>query len=129
MSKTAAVLAGLGALVVVGLIIVGGYLGGFWLSENSQRRSLNIQQHLQNKRTSILRQSYNFQSATNDRVENLISSINAIDVQLTYPGAPTAQLQAQRTGLVTQACQAADQLTGAFTTPDVLAFQRANCAH
>lgn len=92
-SVMATVLATIAGIMVVVLIIVGGYLGGWWLKKD-----------IVNRDASINNGGYNRQSA-------LVSSILDDIKEVEGPNVPANQ----RRAIISQICDNAAQLTGAFT--------------
>jgi hypothetical protein len=89
---SAAIGAVVGAILLVGGIVVGGYQLGWWLKANN----------------------YGSQLAYQTKLESTITDVASIDVQLDSPNTPASEkagLQGQRTAIVRQGCSAANLLT------------------
>jgi hypothetical protein len=100
---SAAIGAVVGAILLVGGIVVGGYQLGWWLKANNTNR----QQHIDRK-------NYGSQLAYQTKLESTITDVASIDVQLDSPNTPASEkagLQGQRTAIVRQGCSAANLLT------------------
>jgi hypothetical protein len=107
----------LGGVVVICGLAVGGWQGGWWLKSSATNHIAHI-----------YGQSYGAQTADVQEVENLISQINGIDVQINSTATPADEksaLQAQANALVTQACD----LAGNITSPpqEIVTFVSTNC--
>lgn len=68
-----AILLTLGALTLLAAIVVGGYLGGWWLQNNSAQRQTHLIQHGDSAQTSYA-----------DAVENNLITIHSLDAQKLY---------------------------------------------
>lgn len=91
----ATILAVVGFVAVIALVGVGGYLGGWWLTEDSVNRQARIDQD-----------SYSRQNAL---VEQILDDVREAE----DPNVPPAQ----RTAIIDQICDSAAKLTGAIDLP------------
>jgi len=104
-------------LVGIVLIAIGGWQLGWWMKNYSVNQNARIYQN-----------GYGAQSAWSERVQNEISTIRGIDVQIAAPQTPATEvsaLQSQRAALVTQACQKAAQINQ--PPSDVATFISTDC--
>jgi len=92
-------------------ILVGGYLGGWWLREDRVQRTAEIDE------TTFARQT-----ALQNEVLDLNRDIRNIDVQLnTATEQQRPALVAQRQATVNRFCDAHGRMTGSVTIPDNVA--------
>ena len=107
MSTTKNFLAGVAALLVVIGIIVGGYLGGWWLREDAVNREGDIR-----------RNQFEVQETARDEVIRQATDIAMIDVDLANPELSDQQraaLEGQKRAMITQLCNVASDITGSVT--------------
>jgi hypothetical protein len=117
MTKTTAVLAAILAVIVAVGIVVGGYLGGWW-----------IRKDVTNRQQRIDRQNYGTQLGYQTALNEKITEIKGIDVQLADPRTPSyekAALSAQRKALVDAACAIHPNLTS--EPANIAAWTSTNC--
>ncbi len=117
MSKSASILAAIGAILLVVVITVGGYLGGWWLNENA----VNRQGRINNK--SFARQN----ALREDALDKKRTALD-IDVQLTQATPEQSQaLRAQRVAVISQFCDDVAQMTGAQIPDTIATFANQEC--
>lgn len=106
------------AIIVIVAIIVGGYLGGWWLREDAINRD-----------SAINNDSYARQTALQEELIDKYGTVADIDVQLTTATDEQAgPLRAQRTAVLNQFCLAYSQYTGTVSLPDtVYAYAEREC--
>jgi hypothetical protein len=115
MNKTVVVLVSILVAIAVVAILVGGYLGGWWLNKDVTNR----QQHID-------RQNYGTQLGYITSVQNKIADIHAIDVQIATANAEGKDaLTAQKQAIVTQACHTASLITQ--KPDDIASFVSSHC--
>lgn len=114
------VLATVVTLIIIGVIIVGGYQLGWWLRGNAVNRNAKIN-----------RTSYEVQQTYVEKSLDDIALVRSIDAQIADPAdkSDIPQLRAQRIATVTEACDAIGRLTssGAGPQPDIQAFHDSEC--
>lgn len=113
-----AVASAVGLIVLIVGILVGGYLGGWWLEADVVDREARIRE-----------QTFARQTALQAEVQTLFQDIKDIDVQLTYANdEQDAALGAQRKAIVIRLCDAFGRMTGTVTIPDsIRAFAGGEC--
>lgn len=95
------VLLGLAGVVVVIAIIVGGYLGGWWLKKDINNRSAHVN-----------RTTFEQQATYRDEMVRKIQDVKAIDVQLVASPEIADQLRAQRVAIVNIVCRDNTHISG-----------------
>lgn len=109
-------------LIVVGLVFVGVGVGLWRLHWWMFSKGVNYQAH-------IYEQSYGAQSAYLQQLEQEISEIRGVQVQINAPSTPKSErssLQAQLTALSNQACSNAGLITSPLPVQEAQ-FVHANC--
>jgi hypothetical protein len=94
---------GVGALVLLGLLILGGWQAGWWFSnQNATRTNQQIQNGVSN------------QSTLRGQITSKIADVDAITVQIADPANSPMKsaLRAQRMAIAGLACSDATQITG-----------------
>ena len=112
------VAATIGGLVLIVVIVVGGWQLGWWATQNGQQRSVRINQ-----------QGLAAQSADIDQLRNEITTVTSIQVQIADPQTPASELpslRSQANALTTEACGIADEITPPLPT-DEASFAASNC--
>lgn len=109
-------------IVVIGIITVGGYLGGWWLQNDSSVRSDKILKSQTERRTQINRKSTGYQEAQVDQILDLISEMQELD---TLPD-QTDQIVAQRENIRVRACRMSAKVLPEFNN-DIAAFRVKDC--
>lgn len=117
------ILGGVAALVTAALVVVGGWDLGWWTATAATKHQLPII----NAQNHNFRASYSFQQTLRDELQQELSDIASINVQITEFPASAAALRAQRAAVTTQACGQASQLTGGDIPANVQAFVSTNC--
>ena len=98
------ILGSVGGIIVVALIIVGLFFGGWWVYQYSISRSAEIR-----------RNQFEIQKTDRDEMLRQAVQIEGIDVQLANPTLSDDQkaaLKGQRQAMVTQLCNVASSITG-----------------
>lgn len=93
-------------MVFIG-ILVGGYLGGWWLREDAVNREGEIR-----------RNQFEVQETARDEVIRQATGIAQIDVDLANPELSDQQrdaLEGQKRAMITQLCNVASDITGSIT--------------
>lgn len=113
MTTVGAVFATLGALIVLGGIVVGGYLGGWWLKTD-----------INNRQAHLNRTTFEQQTTYRDEMVRKIEDVQAIDAQLA--ATPSPELQAQHQAIVNIVCRDNTHINGGLdrTTAE---FVRKEC--
>ena len=104
-------------LAIIAAIVIGGWQLGWWASNSATNHRAHIYEH-----------SYGTQSAYVEQDRNLISQVTTIDVQLNDPATPASEhpsLTAQKSAIVTQACNMAHSITE--PPSDIAQFMSAHC--
>lgn len=117
MSPVKWILATIGCLALLAGIVIGGWQLGWWMKSYSVSRNAQIYHN-----------SYGAQSADEQQAQNLITQVSTIQVQITDPAVPPAELpalRAQENNIITQACAIIENITQ--PTPDVVSFASQNC--
>lgn len=109
-------------IIVIAMIVVGGYQLHWWLRKNAVNRNSKIN-----------RQSYEVQQTYHEKALDDIAQVRAVDAQLAEQGLTAdlrAQLRAQKVAIITQTCDAISRLTisGAGIDPDIQTFHDQECA-
>lgn len=105
-SVAAGILATIGTILVIGLVVVGGYLGGWWLQEDAVNRTAQINQN-----------SYGRQVA-------LVDDITRKYAEIQNPNLPEPQKQA----IVTEMCVDFGFLTGKVQiNPNIANYLNTEC--
>lgn len=111
------VVAGVLSVVMIFVVVFGGWELGWWFKTQNTNRNTHLYQH-----------SYGAQTADNDAFQNDLQAIAAINVQIQTPGNSVAEinaLKAQRQAVMNQACVVGKRL---YQPPaDVLYFVKVNC--
>lgn len=118
MNKTSIVLASILSLILLVAIAVGGYLGGWWLKEDSVNRTQNIR-----------RGSFEYQETRRDEIVRQASNLTDLDVALANPDLTAEQkgaIRAQREAARTQLCNIASDISG-NVSPDVTSIVNEEC--
>lgn len=110
------ILASLGALVLLGALILGGWQAGWWFKQHN----LNRQNHLN-------RSSYGNQQTLRDEITKKLSAVIDLDVQIVSNPVNKAQLVAQRHAVANIVCSDAEQVTGDTLPFDQLQWVNQNC--
>ena len=100
-------------------ILVGGWLGGWWLKEESVNRNSQINND-----------SYARQTALTEEIVDLHTQIADLDVRAAGDVTPEQKtlILTQRASLVNNLCSAFDQTTGTATLPtDIYTFTAQEC--
>lgn len=95
---------GVGVVILLALIVVGGYLGGWWLQKDTINRQNRIDRH-----------SYEVQQTYREKVIDAANTVADIDVQIADPSVTQEQkdaLEAQRRAVVTQGCDNEQRISG-----------------
>lgn len=107
-------------VAVIGAVIVGGYLGGWWL-----------QKDINNRQAHLNRTTFEQQTTYRDEMVRKIQDVRSMDVQLTQvPVSDTdelAKLKAQRISIVNIVCRDNTHISGGLDT-DTAAFVSQECA-
>lgn len=101
MSKAGVALATIGSIILVIVIVVGGYLGGWWLKTDVNNR----QAHLN-------RTTFEQQTTYRDEMVRKIQDVKAIDVQIVEAPDAVDQLKAQRVAIVNIVCRDDTHISG-----------------
>lgn len=99
------ILAGAAALALVVAIVVGGYLGGWWLRKDTTDRQVSIDNR-----------QLGTQTAWRDEATDLINTIDLLPEGATQVGA-----------LTNQACDLIGRLTNPYLSDDLAIFQSQEC--
>ncbi len=113
-----AVLITIASLLLLAIIVVGGWQLGWWMKSYSTSRNARIYQ-----------QSYGAQSANINEVESLIVTAKGISVQLADPNTPaseTSALKAQQVAVTNEICSRALTITPPLPSTEA-AFVAAHC--
>lgn len=107
-----------GAAILIAAVLVGGYLGGWWLQEDAVDREAGIRER-----------TFARQTALQAEVQDLYRDVRDIDVQITYANdEQDAALKAQRKAIVIKLCDAYGRMTATVTIPDdIRAFAGKEC--
>lgn len=100
-SVAAVVLAVFGAMILIVLIVVAGYQGGWWLQKSNANHGAQIR-----------RASDGAQTAYRAEMVRKIQDVKAIDVQIAESPEATAVLTAQRVAIVNIVCSDNAQIQG-----------------
>ena len=112
-----AVFAVVGAVVIAAGVVIGGWQLGWWMKSYAVNRNARIFQ-----------QGYGAQSAYEEELHGLIVQIDQVEVQITAPQTPSAEvaaLQAQKQAMVTQGCGIEQKL--AMPSAEAQQFAAAEC--
>ena len=107
----------LASLALVAGVAIGGWNLNWWMANSSTNHIAHIYHN-----------SYGAQSADEQQVQNLVTSIYGMDSQIASPATPASEvsaLQAQRIATITQACGLAANINE--PTPDIARFVSADC--
>jgi hypothetical protein len=99
---TKQIIAIVAVLVLIAAVLVGGYLGGWWLRKDVTNRDAEIR-----------RCQYEVQETARDEIIRQSVAIEAIDAQLANPDLTSQQglaLQGQQTAMITQLCNVASSI-------------------
>lgn len=116
MSAVKAVAVSIGAVFLIGVIVVGGYLGGWWLQTDTT-----------NRHSKLLRKSFERQATYRDEMVRKIEDIVSIDVQLVQSPELAPQLGAQRKALVHIVCRDNGYIQGGLDS-DTSIFVAKECS-
>jgi hypothetical protein len=109
-----------GGVVLVALVVVGGWQAGWWFHGQNVNRTSRLYQH-----------SYGRQTALRDDISTKLGTVADITVQLgdtSISAGQRAALKAQRLAVVRIVCQDAEQVnTVTDLPPDQQTFVGANC--
>ena len=108
-------LAAVGAAIVFVLVVVGGYLGGWWLQTDTTNRTSKLN-----------RKSFERQATYRDEMVRKISDVETIDLQIVQSPELAPQLQAQRLAVVHIICRDNTYIQGGLDT-DTAAFVGKEC--
>lgn len=101
------VLATIGVILAGVAVLVGGYLGGWWLEEDVTQRTAEIRED-----------TFARQTALQDEILGLYDDITKVDVQITDANEEQARaLRAQREAMVTKICDAQARLNEGTNIP------------
>lgn len=118
MSKATIVLASILGVILLVAIAIGGYLGGWWLKEDSVNRTQNIR-----------RGSFEYQETRRDEIVRQAATLTDLDVTLANPDLNAEQkgaIRAQREAARTQLCNIASDISG-DVSPDVASIVNEEC--
>lgn len=108
-------LAFVGAAILFVLVVVGGYLGGWWLQKDVNNRTAHIN-----------RTSFEQQTTYRDEMIRRIQDVRAIDVQIAENPSAAPQLNAQRIAIVNIVCRDNTHISGGLDT-DTATFVGKEC--
>lgn len=104
------------AIVVIAAIVLGGWEIGWWF--NTQ--NVNREAHLN-------RNGYSNQQTLRDQINQNISNVQSLTVQISEIPGSASQLKAQRYAIVNMVCSSALQVTGDPLPPFDAQFVSTNC--
>jgi hypothetical protein len=110
------VLVGVAAAVVVLAVIVGGYLGGWWLNTD-----------INNRQAHLNRTTFEQQTTYRDEMVRRIQDVKAIDLQIGQSPDQAPQLQAQRRAIVDIVCRDNTHINGGLDS-STAAFVERECS-
>ena len=105
------------ALVLIALIVVGGWNLGWWMKAYSVKKNAEIYQH-----------SYERQTALQQEMLSNIATVQQIQVQIAETsGAEQQALEAQQHAIIEQVCNDNQTLLQSSETPEIMQFVQNNC--
>lgn len=105
----------LGGLVLVVLLVLGGYFGGWWLRTDIANRGAHLR-----------RATFEQQTTYRDEMVRKIADVRSIDTQITEAPDQAPQLQAQRRAVVDIVCRDNTHINGGLD-PATASFVEREC--
>lgn len=103
------------AAIVIVLVVVGGYLGGWWLKTD-----------VTNRNSKLVRGSFEQQTTYRDEMIRRISDVQSIDLQIAQSPELRPQLEAQRRAIVNIVCRDNTHIQGGLDN-SIAAFVSKEC--
>lgn len=116
MNAVSKVIVGIAVAVLVVAVIVGGYLGGWWLNKD-----------INNRQAHLNRTTFEQQTTYRDEMIRKIEDVRSIDAQIAENPDNAAELRAQRQAIVAIVCRDNTHINGGLDN-DTASFVQEECA-
>jgi len=106
-------------LAVISGVVIGGWEAGWWFRQQDTTRT-----------TDMIRHSVSAQNSYVDDVENSLTQLKALGVQLDDPNLDPAQkpgLEGEKTAIINQTCIVARKIDPSEMQPDIAQFLATDC--